>query len=98
MSRVANEWRQTFDDCRGFVDYRIRFERLSSVSDDDAVRIFEITFYSRAQYVGNEGIGDSKPPTAGLVFVSRTNAPQSGADAFVAQTFLAGVVERAMIG
>src|SRR5438045_3487562 len=94
MSRVASEWRQAFDDCRGFVDYRIRVERLSSISDDDAVRIFEVTFNARTQNVGYECISDSQTAAAGLVFISRANAPQSGADAFVAETFFTGVIER----
>src|SRR5207302_11386078 len=97
MSCVANEWRQAFDDCRGFVDYRLRVERLSSVSDNDSVRIFEIAFYAEAQHVGDECISESEPAAAGLIFVCRTNPTQRSADALVAETFFARVIERTMI-
>ncbi len=59
-------------------------ERLPTVRDNDPIRVFEITFNARAKHFRHQGIGHPQPAPAGLIFISRTNAAQRCAYAFIA--------------
>jgi hypothetical protein len=98
MTGVGNEGRQAFKYGRGFSNDGFRVEPLATVRFDDPVGIFQIAFNSRAQHFRHQRIRDANAAASRLVFVRWPDAPQRRADFFVAETFLAGVIERAVIG
>src|SRR6185295_12862105 len=93
-----DEWCKPLGQYRHFVEDLIRVETFAAVSFDDAIRVFEIALNARTKHVGHQRVGSANAATSGFVFISRADAAQSGTDFLVAESFLAGVVQCAMIG
>ncbi len=83
---------------RHLVKDLIGVESVATVSFDDPVGVFEVSFDARTQHVRHQRIGSTNAAPACFVFVSGTNAAQCCADLFVAESFFTRVVQSAVIG
>jgi hypothetical protein len=80
------------------LEYLIGIQWLAAVRFNDAISVFKIAFYSRAQNIRDKRVCRAYASTTRLVFIRRTNTSQRSANLFVAEPLFAGVIERAMVG
>src|SRR4051794_16406682 len=76
MSRVTDKRAEAFCQSQHFVEDCFSVKLLATVSLDDAISIFQITFDARSQYLRRESIGSAYAATSRFVFIGRTDTAQ----------------------
>src|SRR5438067_13133590 len=91
MTRVGNKWRETLDQERSLHNHRIRVEGFATVSNYDPIGIFEIALDAGKKHVRHQRIGDANPAAPSLVFIRRSDSPQSRSDFLITEPLLTRV-------